>query len=581
MAGNYENSSGVQVGADANDDTDSQELFMDFLEKLESPVTLDFLDAADVKIEVGENAPDEHPGVSETHNQYTADTFADTSIVPGGRELVPSESHASLLRNLDVFPGADLDAFLSHDLDAFISQNLDASSHSEGDAFPPQSSTAFTDFERSIDGFSMTDNVKQGFGLAPQHFRSSLPPGAMQPNLLAPVPENAPTIDEIMQDFDRAYRESKFSDQLAMQQQLPTSALENDGLADTSCQDFDAAFQGFQPCASPIPQELQPVVPPIDHFAMHLNAPRSAPETSYVRFALGVGWFVPAKAYGPGANFIPTIGWHVPFPAAVPQTGLPLVLPHSAPPVEQPAPVVEETIWGFNKRKNRPNSDSDSEAPVKMPRTNQSDSVRLTTSATGGTNKQPVEASPETTKTRDDTSLNDGVPIVHVSELAHCTVQRCTCLAATAKVARPRNAFIIFRLDQAAKLPWHTDTAAVSGAASRAWRDADEATKSRYRARAEREKQEHARRNPNYRYEPHYKHKVHFGRKGCACGAYARNMKRFDAYMRQRGRDYRVQGRSQGNGNDDTLSGASNVETADHGGAVATRETRYPLRSRN
>lgn len=110
----------------------------------------------------------------------------------------------------------------------------------------------------------------------------------------------------------------------------------------------------------------------------------------------------------------------------------------------------------------------------------------------------------------------------------------------TARVKRPRNAFILFRQFQTKSIMRdfehegvrsrrnrHPINQKVSQVAAAMWRAASPKTKARYQAMAEEEKARHARENPGYKYKPRGKGEKDFGKfgaPGCVCGAYEKNL---------------------------------------------------------
>lgn len=124
-----------------------------------------------------------------------------------------------------------------------------------------------------------------------------------------------------------------------------------------------------------------------------------------------------------------------------------------------------------------------------------------------------------------------------MKELKTATMQKCSCPTATAveanHIPRPRNAFMIFRNDFAAR--WRTSHGEkrglqnpdISREAGRAWhalKTSDKASWNRYKQRADAEKKQHKRNYPEYKYMPLKKIQASFGQPGCSCGAYKLNL---------------------------------------------------------
>lgn len=122
-----------------------------------------------------------------------------------------------------------------------------------------------------------------------------------------------------------------------------------------------------------------------------------------------------------------------------------------------------------------------------------------------------------------------------MKELKEAIVQVCHCpsaqQAAAAHIPRPRNAFIIFRADFAARFrPANgrkgAENAKLSKEAANAWARLSEIKGGQdpYRKRAEIEKKKHEETYPDYIYTPASKIQVKFGSPTeCVCGAYAAN----------------------------------------------------------
>ncbi|TKA26642.1 hypothetical protein B0A50_04750 [Salinomyces thailandicus] len=105
----------------------------------------------------------------------------------------------------------------------------------------------------------------------------------------------------------------------------------------------------------------------------------------------------------------------------------------------------------------------------------------------------------------------------------------CVCASATqAKVPRPKNAFIIFRMQnrKAIGRGMHTThNPTVSKAAGAQWRALGPAGQAPYKAMAEQEAENHAAKYPNYKYKPMRKGGIdqRFGDPTCTCGAFQAN----------------------------------------------------------
>ncbi|KAM0713516.1 hypothetical protein Q7P37_010478 [Cladosporium fusiforme] len=124
-----------------------------------------------------------------------------------------------------------------------------------------------------------------------------------------------------------------------------------------------------------------------------------------------------------------------------------------------------------------------------------------------------------------------------MKELKTATMQKCSCPAAAAAEARhiprPRNEFMIFRNDFAAR--WRTghgekrglhnpDISKEAGKAWQALKANDKAAWAKYKARANTEKKQHEQRYPDYKYTPLKKIQACFGEPSCSCGAYKINL---------------------------------------------------------
>ncbi|KAM0711195.1 hypothetical protein Q7P35_001934 [Cladosporium inversicolor] len=122
-----------------------------------------------------------------------------------------------------------------------------------------------------------------------------------------------------------------------------------------------------------------------------------------------------------------------------------------------------------------------------------------------------------------------------MKELNIATVQRCRCELGTnatePHIPRPRNAFIIYRGDISSRYRTSRDTkrgtanADISIAAGKMWKELGAQGQAPYKARADREKEEHRSQYPNYQYAPMKKIEARFGHESCTCGAYEINMK--------------------------------------------------------
>jgi hypothetical protein len=121
-----------------------------------------------------------------------------------------------------------------------------------------------------------------------------------------------------------------------------------------------------------------------------------------------------------------------------------------------------------------------------------------------------------------------------IKDINTATVMRCRCALAKnvtqQHIPRPRNAFIIFRVDFSAQ--WRTTrgqkrgtaNATISKAAGETWRELGVQGQARYQRRAAIEKAEHKKQFPSYTYTPIKKIQAKFGQPDCTCGAYETNM---------------------------------------------------------
>lgn len=140
-----------------------------------------------------------------------------------------------------------------------------------------------------------------------------------------------------------------------------------------------------------------------------------------------------------------------------------------------------------------------------------------------------------------DAAIEDDEPAAlsgeKMKELKTATMQKCCCPGTTSlqakHIPRPRNEFMIFRNDFAAR--WRMGTKEkrgkqnpdISKEAGRAWQTlkaTDKAAYANYRARAREEKALHEERYPDYKYTPLKKIQANFGKPSCECGAYAMNI---------------------------------------------------------
>lgn len=283
----------------------------------------------------------------------------------------------------------------------------------------------------------------------------------------------------------------------------------------------------------------------------------------------------------PGIAYHPLVGWYYPVPAPVagfppplmmppnfgPTTAIPAMpMPFANPPVPAYAPIAApanpsseevESSTDDKKRKRSYVSHSRSSSRHKRkygpgaylaeqaqrraegdhsgPRPVSRDSVDYHTAYSKSAKpSQETMAKATPNPSAPKPARNNGNASGQMKELNAATVQRCRCppakSVAAAHIPRPRNAFIIFRNDFAARWPTSREkkrgqqNTQISSVAGKTWKGLTEKERDVYKRRAAEEAEQHKIMYPDYSYAPMKKIQSQFGQPSCTCGAYALNM---------------------------------------------------------
>nr|POE72997.1 repressor of filamentous growth 1 [Quercus suber] len=129
----------------------------------------------------------------------------------------------------------------------------------------------------------------------------------------------------------------------------------------------------------------------------------------------------------------------------------------------------------------------------------------------------------------DNRSIRQVSPELKVKKNPDNVIKSCVCRNAHAYTPRPSNPFVLYKsqhskifteLAQQARRQGDVEHSTPAKQASKAWNAESVEVKKKFKALAEREKKDHARKYPNYRYEPNMKQAYRFGDHTCRCGAY-------------------------------------------------------------
>ncbi|TKA75591.1 hypothetical protein B0A55_06351 [Friedmanniomyces simplex] len=216
----------------------------------------------------------------------------------------------------------------------------------------------------------------------------------------------------------------------------------------------------------------------------------------------------PVPAPPAGAHYNPAVGWYYPLQ---PQS-MPVQVPAPAQLVStfSPYPMTDKHVHSGKRKQRRDSLDLSGDEDKQRP------SKRKNTPRTGALNLRTGRKNPS-------------------------IAQNCVCGTAKQHIPRPRNAFILYRqamtkdIAKSAEVrsrgdPHKINHKLVSSEAGSRWNNESKAVRARFQQLARQEVADHARKYPDYRYQPGRKNEgprdSRFGTAECRCGAYAANVLR-------------------------------------------------------
>lgn len=266
-----------------------------------------------------------------------------------------------------------------------------------------------------------------------------------------------------------------------------------------------------------------------------------------------VGWYEPAAAYGPGACFNRAIGWYIPMGGAAPPaaqaSAFNSVIPSGFNTPQEMQPQYPQLAAGTFPPQSMPQAPMIPQGPMHVPTIARPHHRQVVPSGYFDTAAQPANNIMQRSQTPRPrpapapaaaTASRRG-PRPQIKKMS--LDRACTCKARPAKIRRPPNSFILYRMQsrhQLARELSTQDNAEISKEAGVRWKALPEAEKAKYKVQADEIALQHKEEHPDYRYVANSKHAFDFGDETCTCGAYEANQ----AYRERRDAENLAQARA-------------------------------------